>query len=96
MPGQPSSEDLETRYRKLTERNASLEKNANLLEARLESRKSDLKLAMDECLARGHDPNDLDGVIRRMEEVLHVKLDTFESDIKAGEELIAPMLSEIK
>ncbi|HEY8096060.1 MAG TPA: hypothetical protein VIE65_08155 [Methylobacter sp.] len=90
------SEDLEARYKNLTERQSSLEKNVVLLNARLESRKRDLKFAMDKCVDLGFDPNNLDSEIQRLREVIQVKLDTFEADIKAGEDLVAPMLIETK
>jgi hypothetical protein len=97
MSAQASSEDQESRFKRLSQEGAALEKDAALVEAQLEAHKTTLRNLMDECRNDlGVDPNDLPGEIRRMEEVLRLKLDTYESDIRAGQELIAPMIAEIR
>jgi hypothetical protein len=97
MSAQVSSEDQELRFKRLSQEGAALEKDAALVEAQLEAHKTTLRNLMDECRNDlGVDPNDLPGEIRRMEEVLRIKLDTYESDIKAGQELISPMIAEIR
>lgn len=89
-------EELEVRHRRLLERASVLEKEKTTIEADLEAHKRSLRQYMDECRKAGFDPNNLQEEISKFMEVLSLKLDTFEADIKAGEEIVSPMLNEIR
>jgi chromosome segregation ATPase len=91
-----NAEELEARHKRLIERASALEKSVTKVEAELEAHKRVLRQHIDECRKAGFDPNNLEDEISRCMEVISLKLDTFEADIKAGEALISPMLDEIR
>lgn len=89
-------DDLDVRYKKLTERRNVLEKDKNRIEAELEARKRNLKTQMEEAKKEGFNPNNLRDDIRQSEEVLAIKLDNFEAELDEAESVMKPMLEEIK
>lgn len=89
------TDDLIKRYEKLTNEREGLLKNKMQLEAELTVRKRALKEVMDECRKAGFDPDNLAEELRKAKEVLALKLDIFESDLKAANEIIEPLMSEI-
>ena len=89
-------EELEARHKHLTGRAQALEKSATMIDADLEAHRRALREQIDKCKEAGFDPNDLGNEISRFMEVLALKLDTYEADIKAGESLIAPMMEELR
>lgn len=96
MSSPGSVDELEARYNRLTDRAQALERSVTKVEADLEAHKRALKKSMDECREEGFDPNNLKDEISHFMEVISLKLDTFEADLKAGEAQIAPMLEEIR
>jgi hypothetical protein len=90
------SEDLATKYKGLTERRDKLTANKLKLEAELNARKRALKEAIDQCRADGFNPDTLADDIEKLKEVIRVKMDIFEADLKTAEEQISPILKEIQ
>lgn len=90
------TDDLIKRYEKLTEEREGLLKNKMQLEAELTVRKRALKEVMDECRKAGFDPDNLAEELRKAKEVLALKLDIFESDLKAANEIIEPLMAELQ
>lgn len=91
-----SVQDLEVRYEALLVRSEELEKNKVRIEAELAARKRELRKLMQQAKDAGFDPDNLKEDIQRKQQVLAVKLDSFEADIAAGEQIIQPMLKEIQ
>jgi chaperonin cofactor prefoldin len=89
-------EDLDERYKTLSHRRDTLQKNKNRIEAELEARKRNLKAQMEEAKKAGFNPDNLQEDIRRSEEVLLIKLDNFEAELEEAERAMTPMLEEIK
>lgn len=87
--------DMITRYKQLQVRKGTLDSNKVKIEAELAVRRRSLKEALDQCRELGLDPDDLDKQIKALKEVITVKLDLFEADLKTAEEQIKPMLAEI-
>lgn len=88
------SDDLIKRYEFLVGERDTLMKSKLQLEAELTVRKRVLKDVMDECRQAGYDPDNLADELRKAKEVLSLKLDIFESDLKAASEIINPLILE--
>ena len=91
-----TQEDLMTKYKRLVEKRDSLLSNKMKIEAELNARKRSLKDALEACKADGFNPDTLTEDIKRLKEVLYVKLEMFEADLKSAEEQMAPILREIE
>lgn len=91
-----SVQELETRYKTLMARHDELGKNKVEIEAELAARKRELKKLMKQAKEAGFDPDNLKEDIQRKQQVLAVKLDSFEADISAAEQIVQPMLREIQ
>jgi len=89
------NDDLIKRYEILVSKKDSLMKDKLVLEAELAARKRALKEVMDECREAGYDPDNLADELRKAKEVLSLKLDLFEADLKAASEIITPLMDEI-
>lgn len=87
--------DIEDRYKSLSSRREALASNVMKVNAELNARKRALKDAMEECKKAGFDPDKLAEEIKTMKEVLVVKMDIFEAELKAAEDQVRPMLREI-
>lgn len=90
------SDDLIKRYESLLSQREDLVKNKMQLEAELSVRKRSLKEVMEECRKAGYDPDNLAEELRKAKDVLALKLDIFESDLKAASEIIKPLMAEIQ
>jgi chromosome segregation ATPase len=90
-----SVEELENRFKTLNQRRETLQQNKMQIEAELSSRKRELRNLMKQAEEAGFDPSNLKEEIRRLKQVLTVKLDTFQADLEAAEKIIQPMLKEI-
>lgn len=89
-------EDLDAKYKRLTQRRDSLQKDKNRIEAELEARRRNLKTQMEAAKKEGFNPDNLREDIRKSEEVLALKLDNFEAELDDAERVMKPMLDEIK
>ena len=87
--------EAEARHKNLTIRRESLKGDVTTIEAELAARRRRLKALMAEAESEGFDPNNIRDEIQKATEVVRVKLDAFEADIKAGEKMVRPMLEEI-
>jgi hypothetical protein len=88
-------EDLELKYKELTGKREKLVQTKLKIEAALSERKKNLREAMEECKNLGYNPDTLSEDIKKLKEVLLVKLNMFEADLQSAEEMMAPMLREI-
>jgi len=89
-------DDLDERYKQLTQRRDSLQKDKNRIEAELEARRRNLKTQMEAAKKEGFNPDNLREDIRKSEEVLALKLDNFEAELDEAQRVMKPMLDEIK
>jgi archaellum component FlaC len=92
----PSTEDIVNRYKKLVSQHKEVSDNYTLVNSELQARKNSLKRLMDEVREEGFDPNNLESEVRRMTEVVRVKLNTFSDEIETAKKIIDPMIKEIK
>ena len=90
-----SLEDLETRYKTLTQRGGILSQDKVRVDAAQTENKRTLKNIMEECKKNNWDPNTIQDDNRRAKEVLSLKLDNYESELNAAEVILRPMLKEI-
>ncbi len=90
------TEDIEARYKRLSTKRESLVASKMKLDAELAVRRKALRDAMEECKKQGFDPDTLAEDIKKMREVLVVKLNVFEADLLDVEEQIKPLLKEIE
>jgi len=89
-------DDLDEKYKRLTQRRDTLQKDKNRIEAELEARKRNLKTQMEAAKKEGFNPDNLKEDIRRSEEILVLKLDNFEAELDEADRTMKPMLEEIK
>lgn len=87
---------LDDKYKSLSTRREALQQSKTRIEAELEARKRALKAHMDAAKKDGFDPNTLREDIKRIQEVLAIKLDNFEAELDEAEQKMKPMLDEIK
>jgi predicted nucleic acid-binding Zn-ribbon protein len=76
-------EDLDEKYKRLTQRRDLLQKDKNRIEAELEARRRNLKTQMEAAKKEGFNPDNL-------------KEDNFEAELDEAERVMRPMLDEIK
>lgn len=88
-------EDLDEKYKRLTQRRDSLQKDHNRVQAELEARKRNLKTQMEAAKKEGFNPDNLREDIRKSEEILALKLDNFAAELDDAERMMKPMLEEI-
>jgi chromosome segregation ATPase len=88
-------EELDSRFKLLNQRREVVQQNKIKIEAELNSRKRELKSLMKQAEDAGYDPANLKDEIKRMKQVLVVKLDAFQADLEAAEKMIQPMIKEI-
>lgn len=91
-----NAEDIDVRYKRLTEKREALLTQKIKLDAELAARRKALKEIMEECKKNGFDPDTLSEDLKKMKEVLLVKLDVFEADLNDAESQIKPLLKEIE
>jgi hypothetical protein len=89
-------DELEVRYKNLVDRRNTVQRDKDKVDAELAARKRALVQLIEQARKEGFDPDNLQADIRRMSEVLAIKYDTIEADIKAAEDLLKPMLREIE
>jgi hypothetical protein len=89
------TQDYEAKYKELSTKRETLVTNKMKVDAELAARKRALRDAMEECKKMGFNPDTLAEDIKKMKEVLNVKLSVFEADLVSAEEAIKPLLKEI-
>jgi hypothetical protein len=89
-------DDIVSRYESLTSRRGDLAQGKVKVETVLTERRRTLKKVMDEATEAGHDPNKIQEEVQRAKEVAMVKLDNYEVELTEGENLLRPMLKEIR
>ena len=90
-----TTEAMIAKYKKLQEKRTKLLDDKRRIEAELNARKRALKEALDACRAAGFNPDTLADDIKKLKEVLYVKLNVFEADLADAEEKMKPLLAEI-
>ena len=90
-----SLEDLESKYKTLTQRGNLLAQDKVRIDAAQAENKRTLKTVMEECKKSGWNPDTIQEDIRRAKEVFKIKLDTYEADLNVAETILKPMLKEI-
>lgn len=86
---------LINRHNALTQEHKKVSDSISLVKGELNARKNELKRLMDTAREAGVDPNNLSSEVKRLSEVLVVKLDTFEKELKAAKTILDPMVKEI-
>jgi hypothetical protein len=89
-------EDIVAKYEALTTKREALSQNKVKLEAELSARKRALKKVMDEATEAGFDPNKIQEELQRSREVLDLKMSNFAAELEEGENMIRPMLKELR
>lgn len=90
-----SQDEIIKRYKTLSQKRDQLLTDKIKIEAELSARKRSLKEAIDSCKSAGFNPDTLTEDIKKLKEVINVKLDIFEADLKNAEDIMKPMIKEI-
>lgn len=88
-------DDIEARFKDVQTRLRVAQDNKTRIVTVHDMRKKDLRDKIQACKSAGHDPETLEQDINDACSVISIKLDNLEADLKAAEEMIAPMLQEI-
>jgi hypothetical protein len=89
-------DDIIAKYEGLTTKRETLSQNKVKVEAELSARRRVLKKVMDEATEAGYDPNKIQEELQRAKEVVMVKLDNFAAELEEGENMVRPMLKELR
>lgn len=90
------NDSLEEKYTNLIRRQEELKNNKSVIDAELGARQRRLKEYMDQIKAAGYDPDNLKDEISKIENIIELKISTFEVEINAAEKIIFPMMDEIQ
>ena len=90
-----TTEEIIQKHKDLVAKREKLLTSKITIEAELNSRKRALKDAIEACKSAGYNPDTLAEDIKKLKEVLNVKLNVFEADLTTAEDLMKPMLKEI-
>ena len=88
--------DIESRSKSATARYNVLVTSQMKVEAEHEARKRALRSITDDCRKAGFNPDTIADEIKKMKEVISVKLDVFEADLTSAEDQIRPMMKDIE
>jgi len=88
-------EELESRFKALSQRGNSLSQDKLRIDAAQAENKRTLKNIIEECKKLGYNPDTIQEDMRRSKEVFRIKLDNYEVDLNAAENILRPMLKEI-
>lgn len=91
-----TEQSLEDKYNNLLQRQDVLKQSKSVIEAELGARRRVLKELMDQIKQEGYDPDNLKDEISKIENVIELKISTFEVEINAAEKIISPMMEEIQ
>lgn len=89
-------DDLESKYKAYTAKRDKAIQNKVKIETTLAERKKNLKEAMDECKKAGYNPDTLAEDLKKLKEILLVKISIAESDLNIVDEQINNMMKEIE
>src|SRR5512135_225685 len=89
-------EGIVAQYETLVTKRDTLSQNKVKLEAELSARKRALKKVMDETREAGYDPDKIKEELQRAEEVVRLKMEVFKTELEEGENIIRPMLKELR
>ncbi len=89
-------EEIESEWKALKARVDRNESNRTKLQTHLDMKKKELKDLIASCKAMGVDPEKIQDEVRRAKEVLSTKMDVLAADLKASEDMIAPLLREME
>jgi hypothetical protein len=89
-------EGVIAQYEGLVTRRDALQQNKAKLDAEFSARKRVLKKVMDETREAGYDPDKIKEELQRTEEVVRIKMEVFKTELEEGENIIRPMLKEIR
>ena len=89
-------EGIVAQYETLVTKRDNLSQNKVKLEAELSARKRALKKVMDETREAGYDPEKIKEELQRAEEVVRLKMEVFKTELEEGENIIRPMLKELR
>ena len=90
-----SVEELDAQYKQLSQKRETLTTAKVQIEAELNARKRILKEVMEDCKKAEVNPDNIQEDLRRMTEVLHIKMDNYAAEIDAAEAIMKPMLKEL-
>lgn len=96
MSGKSIDGSLEEKYADLIRRQEEIKNNKSVIDAELGARQRRLKEYMDQIKAAGYDPDNLKDEISKIENIIELKISTFEVEINAAEKIISPMMEEIQ
>ena len=88
-------EQIEARWKACQARRSTLVEEKMKISAELGTRQRTLKDRMQACTDAGFNPATIDEDIRKMKEVIVIKIENHDAELAAAEAIIAPMLSEI-
>jgi chromosome segregation ATPase len=91
-----SFDEIEQRYREITERIEKAKNGKMKVDAELHTRKRHLREAMDEAKEAGFDPDSLSSEIQKTKEILITKMDLIQNDLDRTEEKLTPMVRSIE
>lgn len=88
-------EDIERRFKDVQIRLRRAQDNKTKIQTVFDIRKKELRDEIQKCKDAGHNPDTLESDINDACEVISIKIDNFEADLKVAEDQIEPMLQEI-
>jgi hypothetical protein len=89
-------DNMVTEYEALVTKRDTQSGNKVKLEAELSARKRALKKVMDETREAGYDPDKIQEELQRAYEVVRLKTEVFKAELEEGENIIRPMLKELR
>jgi hypothetical protein len=88
--------DIIATYEALVNRREALSQSKVKVEAELSARRRALKKVMDETREAGYDPDKIQEELQRAKEVVMLKMENFATELEEGENMIRPMLKELR
>ena len=88
--------DIESRSKSATARYNVIVADKMKIDAEHEARKRALRSVIEECRKAGFNPDTIADEIKKMKEVISVKLYLFEADLASAEDQIRPMMKDIE
>ncbi len=89
-------DDIVATYDNLITRRDAFSQNKVKIEAELSARKRSLKTVMDDTRKAGYDPDKVQEELQRAKEVVMVKMDVLNAELEEAENIIRPMLKELR
>lgn len=89
-------DQLESDWKVLKPRADKLEINMAKISTVRDQWKKELKEHLATCKTLNVDPENIEDEVRKLYEVARIKKDNVEGDLKAAEEIVAPLLKELE